>query len=202
MDDRFVGVVLDCSGSMGHYVPVLNAAFNAFKDEMRKSGKNFTIRTSKFGLDYHLDRMYQSAQIFEGESGLVSIGSGGSPLYDAMGLLLNSTNDPAGRGVPSMCLVITDGAEGGSRFYDYTTVEHIIAEKVANGWHFATMALGQGAIDQANRISKMVQKFGGDITAYKEKSDAYYWHDKRDAVQQKTVAYSAFLRQLIQNNLR
>lgn len=167
MEDVFVTVVLDCSGSMADFVGPVTATMRKMFTEMNADNtRQYHVRLCEIGVDYESNAQKQ-IQISDVKSPAKlttykAKAMGGTPLYDGLFRVLNTANDPAGMGAHAILVLITDGGEGGSLLHqNWQEIRELIRDKVSTGWKFAYLAIGSEAGQQANQITNEVQQFGG-----------------------------------------
>lgn len=172
--DIYVLLIVDCSGSMGGVMPILNENLRDMYQMMENDKANTyhlrAVEVGGRGMAKHRPRV---TNVFspEGMAKHTFVSDGGTPLFDAIGVAFNNSNDPAGMGHRAVCFLITDGGEAGSVRYSWEETRDFIRDKVFTGWKFAYMAIGYSAAEQAREVeraikaeNKQAQMFWKDIT--------------------------------------
>jgi hypothetical protein len=77
---------------------------------------------------------------------------GNTPLLDAVGSAIQQLEaiEPTPQNV--IILIVTDGAENGSRTWSYATLPPLVAEKIAQGWQFIYVSMCEWSIERATRM--------------------------------------------------
>ncbi len=144
-------LLLDSSGSMQAGKEETMQAFNCYIKAMHEdeSTSEMTMSVSHFNsgvgvtviseavkpgdVDFLTDENYKP--------------NGGTPLYDAIGRVIESTKKLANPDDRVLIIVQTDGQENASHEYRHENIKQIILDQQAHGWEFVYLGKGIDAMD-------------------------------------------------------
>ena len=146
--------VLDRSGSMETIASDVIGGFNAYLKQQQDDGADAVMTLIQFdSQDRH--EVFAAAQPIEKIKPLnkaVFVPRGGTPLYDAMGQVLNEAISReaqlVGAEKPAESIVFvtfTDGGENASHEFTRETVFNLVKGKEKDGWTFVYMGANQDA---------------------------------------------------------
>jgi len=188
VEDVFVTVILDCSGSMSSSVAGVTAGLNTlFKSMIADKNRQYHVQMVEVGIKYSENQLDQNriCEVTDPRSLLnyKARAVGGTPLFDGIARVFNTSSDPAGLGANAICILISDGSEGGSVIHtDWNEVRNYIRDKVSTGWKFAYLAIGASAEHQAKQIEQEVQKFGGQFMYHRASPQGQHAHFMTDVM--------------------
>lgn len=153
--------LLDRSGSMAHLQGDVVGGFNAYVMDQARESREHPEDTRLLSLvqfdtqdphAVHFDAMPVTdvPPITEADF----IPRGGTPLYDAIGLIIaraESVRQP-GKGERSVVIIFTDGEENSSEEHTQGTVAELIERKKAEGWTFVFLGANQDAYGESSRV--------------------------------------------------
>ncbi len=140
--------LLDRSGSMASIAEDVVAGFDRFFAEQRAIAGDATVSIVQFdGEDPHdvlvdarpLKKVRSIADRFEPR--------GMTPLYDAVGLLLDRAEDRGGDDADQLVVILTDGCENASHRWDQRSLFKRISRLQARGWTFVFLGANQDSYD-------------------------------------------------------
>lgn len=139
-----VAVLLDRSGSMSSVQGSTIEGFNSYLDELKeKSETSYFVTATLFDSNVsQLDLSVLCVNTPLAKAPRLDTGNyiprGSTPLYDAIGRTIRSTEaEAAGR--PVVMMIVTDGHENASHEFTPDTIKALIAEKEKQGWTFVFM---------------------------------------------------------------
>ncbi len=169
-----IGVLVDESGSMGIRRNETVRAFNDYFDEIEDVDPDATVVVAKFSdLGWANSRANKIRYLTRGTTVADMpyidtenyIPNGSTPLYDAMGKLINKlSNMKADR---YLFVILTDGAENASREFTKRSINKLKNEKIATDkWTFVPLTIGTDAINEftSNLGFRRGQFFAPDAT--------------------------------------
>ena len=139
-----VWFLLDRSGSMSSIARDVVVGFDRFFAEQRAAGGEATVTIVQFDGDDPHDVIVDAAPL----TAVRSIAGrfeprGMTPLYDAIGLLLDRAERRGGHDADQLVVVLTDGAENASHHWDQQRLFARIAALRERGWTFAFLGANQ-----------------------------------------------------------
>lgn len=159
MADVFVTFIVDNSGSMNTAMNGVRVGLSYILSRMSNDTANrYHIRAVDVGYGHGLHdyvRINDYDDPNDMATGWMPIPGGGTPLYDSIERVFNTINDPAGLGHHAICILITDGGEGGSiAHHDWDEIRNLIRDKVHTGWYFAYLCIQESKDIWGNPISE------------------------------------------------
>ena len=139
--------ILDRSASMHGLEKDTLGGFNSMMEKQKKGEGNALVTTVLF--DTEIDVIHDRLP-------LKSVAGGCTALLDAVGSTINRIGTvhkyarPEDVPAHTLVVIITDGEENSSRFYDYEDVRHMVErEKSKYGWEFIFLGANMNAIEAA-----------------------------------------------------
>lgn len=163
MSDVLINLIIDKSGSMGPLAGATVEGVNAFFAEQRALEGKALLSLTLF--DTSFDVRFVGADLLEipdlGSNGNRYQPSGGTALYDAVATTIKGTDEWllnhrefTGKVV---CVINTDGEENSSRTTSLDDVNSLISAKMAQGWEFVFMGVGQAAWTEGQKFTAIPQ---------------------------------------------
>jgi len=164
LQDTFISIVADASGSMNHLHATVIKGLNDFIAEQAKSPAVSKVSIVQFpacdgdpGIRSILKQTdVKKARPITPEDYIIN---GMTPLYDAIGLIINKADTriakrvAAGKTPESQVIVIfTDGGENASRRYTQEDIFKLIDERKAQGWVFVFLGANQDSFETGGRV--------------------------------------------------
>lgn len=151
--------ILDRSGSMHGLEKDTLGGFNSMMEKQKKGEGNALVTTVLFDteIDVIHDRLpLQSVRPMTEED---YVAGGCTALLDAVGSTIHRIGTvhkyarPEDVPAHTLVVIITDGEENSSRFYDYEDVRHMVErEKSKYGWEFIFLGANMNAIEAAGHL--------------------------------------------------
>jgi ADP-ribosylglycohydrolase len=166
--------LLDRSGSMSAIAHDVVAGFDRFFAGQREAGGEAAVTIVQFDGDEPHEVLVDAAPI----AAVPSLAGrfeprGMTPLYDAVGLLLDRAEQRGGADADQLVVVLTDGEENASRRWTQRTLFERIETLRARGWTFVFLGANQdsyasgGAVGfQAGNVSNFEASADGVHAAY------------------------------------
>ena len=164
LQDTFISIVADASGSMSHLHATVIKGLNDFIAEQAKSPAVSKVSIVQFpacdgdpGIRSILKQtdVKKARPITPGDY----IINGCTPLYDAIGLVIDKADTriakrvAAGKTPESQVIVIfTDGGENASRRYSQKDIFKLIDERKAQGWVFVFLGANQDSFETGGSV--------------------------------------------------
>jgi len=151
MQKTHVVMLLDESGSMGGHRQAVVSTFNSYVEELKGGAKRCFLSLFKFDSSFTNDgsilrKVFQNRKVKECYPLTMEQYQprGGTPLYDAIGMLIRQTKKRLPKDAKVLFVVHTDGHENASQMFNAERVKTMI-HKCENkrGWTF--VYLGEGA---------------------------------------------------------
>ena len=146
--------LLDRSGSMASIEQDVVRGFDRFFKEQRKQGGEATVTIVQFDdQEPHdvlvdgrpLDKVRSIAERF--------VPRGMTPLYDAIGLLLDRAEQRGGDGADQLVVILTDGMENASHQWTQKKLFKRIAKLRTAGWTFVFLGANQDSYEAGAALS-------------------------------------------------
>lgn len=166
LQDTFISIVADASGSMDHLHATVIKGLNDFIAEQAKSPAVSKVSIVQFpasdddaaGIRSILRLTdVKKARPITPENYIIN---GCTPLYDAIGLVIDKADTriakrvAAGKAPESQVIVIfTDGGENASRRYSQKDIFKLIDERKAQGWVFVFLGANQDSFETGGGLS-------------------------------------------------
>lgn len=140
-----INFLLDESGSMAKIFDETVSGFNEYVRSLRADGQDSDRLTLvKFNSNYQYRVVCEAAPL--GQVPQLGVGNyapvGGTPLYDALGRLLETTQDATRRVIT---VILTDGEENQSSRYNLVTINSLIKKLEAAGQAFIYLGVSPEA---------------------------------------------------------
>lgn len=149
MQKTHVVMLLDESGSMGGYRQAVVESFNNYVTELKNSTKRCFLSLYKFDArpgERMLRKVFKNRKVKECYPLTTSqyAPHGGTPLFDAVGTLIQKTKKRLPKDAKVMFVVHTDGQENSSQEFNQERVRNLIRRmEKKRGWVF--IYLGEGS---------------------------------------------------------
>jgi uncharacterized protein YegL len=165
LQDTFISIVADASGSMDHLHATVIKGLNDFIAEQAKSPAVSKVSIVQFpasdgdpGIRSILKQTdVKKARPITPEDYIIN---GMTPLYDAIGLVIDKADTriakrvAAGKTPESQVIVIfTDGGENASRRYSQKDIFKLIDKRKAQGWVFVFLGANQDSFETGGGLS-------------------------------------------------
>lgn len=154
-------ILLDRSGSMASSWEATLTTLNKYVEGLQKTETPIAVTLAVFdqmssgGVDFQIIREAQLATAWKPLSGTEAFPRGNTPLYDAIGRLVNLTHaDKAEKGV---VVIITDGHENASREYTKESSRALLDGVRARGWDVVNLGVEFNNYDQAQAMGTGVR---------------------------------------------
>jgi len=144
-------MLLDESGSMGCHRKSVIDSFNDYVSNLKKETKRCFISLYKFdarpGIPY-LRKVFKNRKVKECYALTMDQYQpcGGTPLYDAMGMLIKKTKERLPKEAKVLFVVHTDGYENASSQYNQERIKNMVKRlEKKRGWTFVYLGEGEQA---------------------------------------------------------
>lgn len=151
MQKTHVVMLLDESGSMGSHRKSVVDSFNEYVSQLKTETKRCFISLYKFdsrpGLPL-LRKVFKNRKVKECYALTMDqyTPHGGTPLYDAMGMLITKTKDRLPKSAKVLFVVHTDGWENASQQYNQERIKNMVKRlEKKRGWTFVYLGEGEQA---------------------------------------------------------
>ena len=154
-----VSLVLDRTGSMASIRSDAIGGYNAYIDELKKSGDSVRFTRTMFD-SQSVDVVHDGIEI--GQVPHLTEESyqprAMTPLYDAIMMAVRSLEPKVGPDDSVILAVLTDGLENASKRYTLSDVKECITAKQNEGWTFAYLGADQDAWVVGESIGEYVRR--------------------------------------------
>jgi len=148
-----ISILLDESGSMLSVAKATIDALNKYVDEQKTSDNLVLVSLYTFNSTTGVKnrfrsvtansapRIFRNNDLFENpqlEEHLIYAPSGNTPLYDAIAEVISTEST----GVPTLVVILSDGAENSSKEYTLEKVQALIKGQEAEKWSFVFLMAG------------------------------------------------------------
>lgn len=140
-------IILDRSGSMESIKSDMEGGFNAFIREQRKLPDPCAVTLVQFDSE-STDTVYTDTPLAKVPA-LDLHPRGGTPLLDAVGSTLSTTEARVKKGARVMVVILTDGLENASREWTKAKVQTIVKRLTKAGWGFLYLGANVDAFAEA-----------------------------------------------------
>ena len=183
----WVLMILDESGSMGGLEKDVIGGSNRYVKELQKEDGSYILKFVKFDTTFGVHDLFDWTELKDVRAlkGVDYKPSGGTPLYDAVGVSLSNVKLP--KGDKGLCVVFTDGEENSSHEYTAEKVKTLIERLEDKGWAFAYLGAGLAGWTQ----DAVNMGFAGQSMATSAFSDAGSTSGSFMALRQVTSNYAA-----------
>lgn len=149
-------LLLDSSGSMALGKEETMQAFNAYIKTMHENQATTEMTMSVSHFNSVAGVVAISEAVKPGDVQFLNDENynpdGGTPLYDAIGQVIESTKKLANADDRVLIIVQTDGQENSSQTYRHENIKQIILDQQAHGWEFVYLGKGIDAMDTGSFI--------------------------------------------------
>lgn len=154
-DDDHIWVLLDRSGSMEGIRSAMEVGFDRFIADQKSASAPSTLLTLVQFDDQQVHEVIVDAAALEQVPSLLGrlVPRGRTPLYDAIGRLLDRAEEVSKVGERQLVLVITDGQENASRFVGRDDIFGRIRDLESRGWTFVYLGANQDSYAQGGRMA-------------------------------------------------
>lgn len=203
---RRVTLILDASGSMGHVRDITIETLNAYVAKLIEEPGVTLITAWKFDSD--LTRKPRIVKLYADLPADLAAGhitaenydptrGGGTPLYDAIGIVCNGITD----GVKTLVVILTDGQENSSVEYKIADVQALIRDREAKDWTFVFLAADISKFNADSMSGKMGMSVN-NVMSYGKGATASMGENLAAATRRFTVAGSSGTREFFQESER
>jgi hypothetical protein len=151
MQKTHVVMLLDESGSMGSHRHSVVTSFNDYVSSLKKETKRCFISLYKFDASLNnpvLRKVFKNRKVKECYALTMDqyTPRGGTPLYDAMGMLIEKTKDRLPKEAKVLFVVHTDGWENASQQFNKERIKNMVKRlEKKRGWTFVYLGEGEQA---------------------------------------------------------
>jgi len=168
--------LLDRSGSMQSMASDVVGGFNSFLESQQRDGPDALFTLAQFDTEDPHEVLADAVPIREMVplDGHLFQPRGGTPLFDAMGMLIADATiraeglSSAAQAVEEILFVtFTDGHENASREYTREKIFELVKKREDQGWTFAFLGANQDSYAEGGRIGYSagnIQNFAADAT--------------------------------------
>lgn len=154
MPSTRIHVILDRSGSMESCLNDTIGGFNSFLRQQKNiTSDSAYLSLYQFNNNYEI--IYQDKNINEVPDLTIDtfIPNGQTALLDAIGKTINSVNEYSYTTEDTVIIVIiTDGEENSSCYFEKNIINKMIEEKKQKGWQFVFLGANQDAIEEGAKL--------------------------------------------------
>lgn len=155
------------------------AAFDSFNDNGNIFNNASFGQRSNSGLAFEVLRDNLDLEVYKDIDSKETCPRGGTPLYDATGVLLNLADKANGE--KTVILIMTDGDENQSKTYNLTSIKDRIATCTNRGWEVVFLGAEFNADNMTQSLGLSMEKtmstttrgFAPAMTAYATSSASY-----------------------------
>ena len=173
---QHVHFLLDESGSMGVLQASAIEAYNAYVDELAKGKTASRIKFSLTTFDSTAIRRRVAEETIKDVPKLdfdTYVPNAGTPLYDAVGRVIDWLDREVKKGETVMVSIFTDGLENASRAYDRAAIFEKIQARQGKDWTFTYMGSNQDAWLVASSIGIPMGNAATFTSTPRDVSNAY-----------------------------
>lgn len=156
-------IVLDRSGSMDAIANDAVGSFNSFIDSLSKIPGQKLINLIQFNnFVEHTIADCSPKKIPKLQYGVNYIPTGGTALYDAIGIAINQL----GKKQKVVFCVITDGEENSSQDFSYSQIQKMISKKSELGWKFEFLSSDIKSVETGKNLGFNSQLYANSSSGY------------------------------------
>lgn len=155
MEKTHVVMLLDESGSMGCHRSSVVSSFNTYKEKIAAETKRCFLSLYKFDMQFGneaiLRKVFKNRKVKECYDLTHDqyVPRGGTPLYDAIGLLIEKTKQRLPKEAKVLFVIHTDGMENASHRFSAASIKRLIKKlEKKRGWVFTYLGEGLAAWGQ------------------------------------------------------